>query len=129
MAKIDPGASAWLVVCGALVLLMAPALALFYGGRARGDGATSILVRWVVAIPILSFQWILFGYSLAFGPTRHGLIGRLDYVGGVTDLHGAVPAIAFAACQMMFAVIAPALVSGALGVRMKLSAYAAFVLF
>jgi Amt family ammonium transporter len=61
MAKIDPGASAWLVVCGALVLLMAPALALFYGGRARGDTAGSILVRWVVAIPILSVQWILFG--------------------------------------------------------------------
>jgi Amt family ammonium transporter len=129
MAKIDPVASAWLVVCGALVLLMAPALALFYGGRARGDRATSILTRWVVAIPILGVQWILFGYSLAFGPTRHGLIGRLDYVGGVTDLHGAAPSIAFAACQMMFAVIAPALVSSALGVRMKVSAYVAFVLF
>jgi Amt family ammonium transporter len=129
MAKIDPGASAWLVVCGALVLLMAPALALFYGGRARGDTAGSILVRWVVAIPILSVQWILFGYSLAFGPTRHGLIGRLAYVGGVTDLRGSAAAIAFAACQMMFAVIAPALVSGALGARMKLSAYVAFVLF
>jgi Amt family ammonium transporter len=132
MAKIDPGASAWLVLCGALVLLMAPALALFYGGRARGDTARSILLRWVVAIPILSVQWILFGYSLAYGPTRHGLIGRLDYVGmagGVTDLHGSVAAIAFAACQMMFAVIAPALVSGALGARMKLSAYVAFVLF
>src|SRR5215831_4827078 len=129
MGKIDPGASAWLVVCGALVLLMAPALALFYGGRSRGDGAASILLRWVVAIPILSIQWILFGYSLAFGPTRHGFIGRLDYVGGVVDLHGAAPAIAFAACQMMFAVMAPALVSGALGARMKLGAHVAFVLF
>ncbi len=132
MAKIDPGASAWLVLCGALVLLMAPALALFYGGRARGDTARSIVLRWVVAIPILSVQWILFGYSLAYGPTRHGLIGRLDYVGmagGVTDLRGSVPAIAFAACQMMFAVIAPALISGALGARMKLGAYVAFVLF
>jgi ammonium transporter, Amt family len=132
MAKIDPGASAWLVVCGALVLLMAPALALFYGGRARADRARSILLRWVVAIPILSVQWILFGYSLAFGPTRHGLIGRLDCVGmagGVTDLRASAPAIAFAACQMMFAVIAPALISGALGARMKLGAYVAFVLF
>lgn len=132
MGKIDSGASAWLVVCSALVLLMAPALALFYGGRARGANTRSILLRWVIAIPILSVQWILFGYSLAFGPTRHGLIGRLAYVGmsgGVTDLRGSVPAIAFAACQMMFAVIAPALISGALGARMKLGAYVAFVLF
>jgi Amt family ammonium transporter len=136
MAKIDPGASAWLVVCSALVLLMAPALALFYGerhvGRARGANARSILLRWAIAVPILGVQWILFGYSLAFGPTRHGLIGGLAYAGmtgGVTDLRGSVPAIAFAACQMMFAVIAPALISGALGARMKLGAFVAFVLF
>jgi ammonium transporter, Amt family len=135
MATIDPGASDWLFVCSALVLLMAPALALFYGGlygRRSGGSATSILVRWVVAIPILSVQWVLFGYSLAFGPTRHGLIGGLAYAGltsVATDVRGAVPAIAFAACRMMFAVIAPALISGALGARMKLSAYVAFVLF
>jgi ammonium transporter, Amt family len=132
MAKIEPGTSAWLVVCSALVLLMAPALALFYGGRARGANARSILLRWIVAIPILSVQWILFGYSLAFGPTRHGVIGRLACVGmdgGGADLRGAVAVIVFAACQMMFAVIAPALISGALGARMKLGAYVAFVLF
>jgi ammonium transporter, Amt family len=128
MEKIDPGASGWLVVCSALVLLMAPALALFYGGRARGANATSILVRWVIAIPILAIQWVLFGYSLVFGPTRHGLIGGLAYA-GLVSVHGSAPAFAFAACRMMFAVIAPALVSGALGARMKLSAYAAFVLF
>jgi ammonium transporter, Amt family len=132
MANIDPGASTWLVVCSALVLLMAPAFALFYGGRARGANALSILLRWAIAVPILGVQWVLFGYSLAFGPTRHGIIGGLAYAGmtgGVTDVRGAVPAIAFAACRMMFAVIAPALVSGALGARMKLSAYVAFVLF
>ncbi len=132
MAKIDPDASAWLVVCSALVLLMAPALALFYGGRARAAHAKSILLRWAIAVPILSVQWILFGYSLAFGPTRHGLIGGLTYVGmtgGVTGVRGSVPFIAFAACRMMFAVIAPALISGALGARMKIGAYVAFVLF
>lgn len=132
MANIDPGASVWLVVCSALVLLMAPAFALFYGGRARGANARSIVLRWAIAVPILGVQWVLFGYSLAFGPTRHGIIGGLAYAGmtgGVTDVRGAVPAIAFAACRMMFAVIAPALVSGALGARMKLSAYVAFVLF
>src|ERR1019366_6946125 len=68
MAKIDPGA--WLVVCSALVLLMAPALALFYAGRAPGANPKSMLIRWLVALPILAIQWVLFGYSLAFGPTR-----------------------------------------------------------
>jgi Amt family ammonium transporter len=126
--EIEPGASAWLVVCSALVLLMAPALALFYGGRVRGTSARSVLARWAIAIPILGVQWVLFGYSLAFGPTRHGLIGGLAYV-GLTAVKGAAPAFAFAACRMMFAVIAPALVAGALGARMKLSAYVAFVLF
>ncbi len=132
MATVDPGASAWLVVCGAFVLLMAPALALFYGGRASGTNARSVLLRWMIAIPILSVQWILFGYSLAFGPTHHGLIGRLASVGSsgdVVGLRGSVPAIVFMACQMMFAVIAPALISGALGARMKLGAFVAFVLF
>ena len=131
MAKVDPGASAWLVLCGALVLLMAPALALFYGGRARGAHTRSVLLRWMVAIPILSVQWILFGYSLAFGPTHHGLIGRLAYVGmdgRTTNVGVSAPAIVFMACQMMFAVIAPALISGALGARMKLGAFVAFVL-
>jgi Amt family ammonium transporter len=131
MAKIDPGAGAWLVVCSALVLLMAPALALFYGGRAPGANAKSMLIRWIVAVPILAVQWILFGYSLAFGPTRHGLIGGLAYAGmtGGAAVRGSLPAIAFAACRMMFAVIAPALISGALGARMKIGAYVAFVLF
>ena len=100
MAKIDPGAGAWLVVCSALVLLMAPALALFYGGRAPGANAKSMLIRWIVAVPILAVQWILFGYSLAFGPTRHGLIGGLAYAGmtGGAAVRGSLPAIAFAAC-------------------------------
>ena len=81
MAKIDPAAGAWLVVCSALVLLMAPALSLFYAGRAPGANAKSMLIRWLVAVPVLAIQWILFGYSLAFGPTRHGLIGGLAYAG------------------------------------------------
>jgi Amt family ammonium transporter len=126
------GASAWLVVCGALVLLMAPALALFYGGRSRGGSPRSVLLRWMVAIPLLGVQWILFGYSLAFGPTHHGLIGHLASVGSggeVAGFRGSPPAIVFMACQMMFAVLAPALISGALGARMKFGAFVAFVLF
>ncbi len=133
---MDPSSAAWLVVCSVLVLLMAPALALFYRGSARATSVKSILVRWGIAVPILSVQWLLFGYSLAFGPTRHGLIGSLAYAGmmggtasGVNGAHGALPALAFATSRMVFAVVAPALISGALGARMKLSAYVAFVLF
>jgi Amt family ammonium transporter len=132
MAKTDLGAGAWLVVCSALVLLMAPALALFYAGRASSApriDARSMLVRWVVAIPILAVQWVLFGYSLVFGPTLHGVIGGLAYAGLSNGARGAIPAMAFGACRMMFAVIAPALISGALGSRMKLGAYVTFVLF
>ncbi len=135
MAKMDPGAAAWLVLCSGLVLLMAPALALFYRGSRdaeKGTSVKSILVRWIIAIPILGVQWILFGYSLAFGPTRHGLVGGLAYAGmtgGITGVRGAIPALAFAASRMAFAVMTPALISGALGARMKLSAYVAFVLF
>jgi Amt family ammonium transporter len=132
MAKVDLGAGAWLVVCSALVLLMAPALALFYAGPASRGDAKSMLVRWIVAVPILAVQWVLFGYSLVFGPTLHGVIGGLAYAGmsnGVAGARGALPAIAFGACRMMFAVIAPALISGALGARMKLGAYVTFVLF
>lgn len=132
MGKMDSGAAAWLVVCSVLVLLMAPALALFYRGPGRATSVRSILVRWGIAIPILGVQWLLFGYSLAFGPTRHGLIGSLAYAGmtgGIADVHRALPAVAFGASRMVFAVVAPALISGALGARMKLSAYVAFVLF
>jgi len=123
-----PGAAAWLVLCSVLVLLMAPALALFYRGSGRATSGKSILLRWGLAIPVLSVQWLLFGYSLAFGPTRHGLIGSLAHA-GMTDVRGALPLLAFATSRMVFAVVAPALIAGALGARMKLGAYVAFVLF
>jgi Amt family ammonium transporter len=134
MAKFGPGAGACLVVCSALVLLMAPALALFYTHAGRAPSAPrvdakSMLVRWMLALPILGLQWVLFGYSLVFGPTLHGVIGGLAYAGMSNGTRGALPAMAFAACRMMFAVIAPALIVGALGARMKLGAYVTFVLF
>jgi Amt family ammonium transporter len=129
--KIDSGDTAWLLVSAALVLLMTPALALFYGGMVRRKNVLSTIMYSIAAIPILSIKWALFGYSLAFGPTWHGVIGRLDYVGlrGVfTQVHGTVPALAFCAFQMMFAVITPALISGAFAERMKFSAYVVFIL-
>ncbi len=131
MAKIDTGDTAWLIVSSALVLLMTPALALFYAGMVRRKNVLSTLMHSIAAIPILSVTWALFGYSLAFGPTRHGLIGGLAYAGleGLAgEVHGTVPTLAFAAFQMMFAVITPALISGAFAERMKFSAYVAFIL-
>ncbi len=129
--KIDPGDTAWLLVSSALVLLMTPALALFYAGMVRKKNVLSTLMHSLAAIPILSVKWALFGYSLAFGPTKGGLIGGLDYIGltGLWDeAHGTVPALAFVAFQMMFAVITPALISGAFAERMKFSAYVVFIL-
>src|SRR5271156_4852460 len=116
MGKIDTGDTAWLLVSSALVLLMTPALALFYGGMVRRKNVLSTVMHSVAAIPIISVAWVLFGYSLAFGPTHGGLIGGLGlggFKGLASDVHGTVPTLAFAAFQMMFAVITPALISGA----------------
>ena len=132
MDRIDTGDTAWLLVCSALVLLMTPALALFYAGMV--PGARTSCPRSCTrspAIPILSAKWALFGYSLAFGATHGGLIGGFELAGlsGLAgQVHGTVPALAFVAFQMMFAVITPALISGAFAERMKFSAYVAFIL-
>jgi len=131
MDKIDTGDTAWLLVSSALVLLMTPALALFYAGMVRRKNVLSTIMHSLAAIPILSVKWALFGYSLAFGATHGGFIGGLDFIGlrGLAgQTHGTVPALAFVAFQMMFAVITPALISGAFAERMKFSAYIAFVL-
>jgi len=131
VSKIDAGDTAWLLVSSALVLLMTPALALFYGGMVRRKNVLSTIMHSMAAIPILSVKWALVGYTLAFGPTHGGLIGGLDYVGlrGLAyQNHDTVPTLAFVAFQMMFAVITPALISGAFAERMKFSAYVAFVL-
>jgi len=131
MGKIDAGDTAWLLVSAALVLLMTPALALFYAGMVNRKNVLATIMHSMAAIPLLSLKWCLFGYSLAFGPSKWGVIGGLDYVGlrGLADdVRGTVPTLAFAAFQMMFAVITPALISGAFAERMKFSAYLLFTL-
>ena len=123
---MNTGDTAWLLVSSALVLLMTPALALFYGGMVRRKNVLSTIMHSMSAIPLISVLWALVGYSLAFGKTHGGVIGGLEYVGlsGLTGkLHGSVPVLAFVAFQMMFAVITPALISGAFAERMKFSAY------
>ena len=128
--KPDTGDTAWLLIASALVLLMTPALALFYGGLVRRKNVLSTIMHSMAAIPIVSVVWVLVGYSLAFGPSYHGLIGNLDYAGlagQIGTLHGTVPSLAFVAFQMMFAIITPALISGAFAERMRFSAYVVFV--
>ena len=128
--KPDTGDTAWLLVASALVLLMTPALALFYGGMVRKKNVLSTLMHSMAAIPIVSVVWMLVGYSLAFGPSVHGLIGRLDFAGlagQIGTMHGTVPSLAFVGFQMMFAIITPALISGAFAERMRFTAYALFI--
>ena len=127
---MNAGDTAWLLVSAALVLLMTPALALFYGGMVRKKNVLSTIMHSLSAIPIVTLVWVLYGYSLAFGKSHYGLIGSFSFIGlqGLdTAAHGTVPSLAFVAFQMMFAVITPALISGAFAERMKFSAYVVFV--
>ncbi|HSW64384.1 MAG TPA: ammonium transporter [Dissulfurispiraceae bacterium] len=134
-AKIDTGDTAFLLISAALVMLMTPGLALFYGGMVRGKNILGTLMQSFVAISLISAQWVLFGYSLAFGPDMGGIIGSLDwaFLCGVgvepnADYAATVPHLAFMIYQAMFAVITPALISGAVAERMKFSSFLIFTL-
>ena len=131
MVVID-GDTAWLLISTGLVMLMTPGLAMFYGGMVQGKNVLSTFMHSFFALGLVSVQFAVIGYSLAFGPTQHGIIGGFDYVGldGITEtsMHGSVPTLAFVAYQCMFAVITPALISGAFAERMKFSAFALFTL-
>jgi Amt family ammonium transporter len=127
---VNSGDTAWLLVSSALVLLMTPALALFYGGMVRKKNVLSTIMHSMTAIPVMTVIWVLFGYSLAFGTTHWGIIGGFEHVGlrGIPGtVHDTVPTLAFVAFQMMFAIITPALISGAFAERMKFSAYMVFI--
>ena len=135
-SKIDTGDTAWVLVSTALVLAMtAPGLALFYGGMGRSKNALSTFLQSFVILALISLQWVLWGYSLAFGPDKGGIIGGLEWVGlngvGVepnADYAATIPHQAFMLFQMMFAVITPALITGAYAERMKFSAFILFTL-
>jgi Amt family ammonium transporter len=117
------------------VLFMTPGLALFYGGMVRTKNVLGTLMHSVFAMGLISVLWVLVGYTLAFGPDHGGLIGGLDFLGfhnvGATPhpagLGATVPHSAFATFQMMFAIITPALITGAFAERIKFSAYIAFM--
>ncbi|WP_109522775.1 MULTISPECIES: ammonium transporter [Nocardia] len=133
---IDPAATAWLLVSTALVLLMTPALAIFYGGMVRSTGVLNMLMMSFISIPLVTVVWLLLGYSLAFGDDAGGgLIGDLSHA-GMTGIdpntvhetaHGGVPELLFATFQLTFAVLTVALVSGAIADRAKFAGWMVFV--
>ncbi len=133
--QINAGDTAWLLVCCSLVLLMTPALALFYGGMVRRKNVLSTLTLSYTFMALIGVQWVLYGYSLAFGADIRGVIGGLNFA-GFNDV-GALPYAAysktiphglFAAFQMMFAVITPALITGAFVERINFKSFLLFSL-
>jgi Amt family ammonium transporter len=134
--KVDSGDTAWMLTSSALVLMMTiPGLFLFYGGLVRRKNALGTIMHSFILAALISVQWVLWGYSLAFGPDKAGLIGGLDWIGltGVglepyPDYSATIPHQAFMVFQLMFAIITPALITGAFAERMKFSTFLVFML-
>jgi Amt family ammonium transporter len=132
---VDAGDTAWLLASSALVMIMTPGLALFYGGMVRRKNVLGTIMHSVVALVIITMQWVIFGYSISFGSDNWHLIGGLGWLGlnGVglepnPDYSATVPHQAFMIFQMMFAIITPALISGAIAERFKFKTYLVFIL-
>ncbi|MBN2037112.1 MAG: ammonium transporter [Chitinispirillaceae bacterium] len=133
---INGSDTGWVLISTALVMLMtAPGLALFYGGLVRRKNVLSTIMQSFFMLCLISVQWVLFGYSLAFGPDIGHVVGGLQWLGfkGVglapnPDYSSTIPHMLFAIFQMMFAVITPALITGAFAERMKFSSFALFSL-
>jgi len=133
---VNAGDTAWILTATALVMLMTPGLALFYGGLVRRKNVLSILMQCTFILALVSVVWVLVGYTLAFGPDVNGwgIIGGLDHLGfkGVGAAAGpyapTIPSAAFALFQMMFAIITPALIIGAFAERKRFKAFVIFAL-
>ncbi|HZW83046.1 MAG TPA: ammonium transporter, partial [Candidatus Deferrimicrobium sp.] len=133
--KIDSGDTSFILLSTALVMLMTPGLALFYGGMVRKKNVLSTIMQSFIIIALISIQWVVIGYSLAFGPDHAGIIGGLNWLGlaGVgqepnADYAATIPALLFMAFQLMFAIITPALITGSIAERMRFPAFLAFIL-
>ena len=133
MDAINAGDTAWILVATALVMMMTPALAFFYGGMVRKKNLLSTINLSFITVGLISLQWVLIGYTLAFGTSVGGLIGGLNFFGlsGVdaepnADYAATIPHLAFAAYQMMFAIITPALITGAFVERVRFKAFLVF---
>jgi Amt family ammonium transporter len=132
---MNTGDTAWLLVSAALVMLMTPGLALFYGGMVRQKNILGTVMQSFIVLGLISVEWMLVGYSFSFGPDRGGIIGDLSWfaLDGVglapfKEYAATVPHQAFMVYQMMFAVITPALITGAFAERLKFSTYLVFTL-
>ncbi|HEX6580323.1 MAG TPA: ammonium transporter, partial [Actinomycetota bacterium] len=131
--RVETGDTAWVLVSAALVMFMTPGLALFYGGLVRAKNVLATVMQSLIALGVVTVLWVLVGYSLVFGPDHGLLTGGLEYVGlrGVgadpMALAPSVPASAFMVFQMMFAVITPALITGAFAERMRFGGYLLFL--
>jgi Amt family ammonium transporter len=131
-AAINAGDTAWVLVSAALVMLMIPGLALFYGGMVRVKSALNMLMMSLTCLAVVTVVWVLYGYSLAFGPDAGGIIGTLSDAGfsgiGTHTATGSIPTLAFAAFQLMFAAITAALLSGSIADRAKFASWLVFVI-
>jgi Amt family ammonium transporter len=135
---MDPGNTAWMLISTGLVLFMVPGLALFYGGMVRSKNVLGMMMQNFMAMGVLAVLWVVVGFTLAFGAFGNGgFVGNFDFVGlrdigtavatpgGEIDL--TIPLVLFAAFQMTFAIITPALITGASADRMRFSAYLLFI--
>jgi Amt family ammonium transporter len=131
---MNSGDTAFMLIATAMVMLMTPGLALFYGGMVRSKNVLSTLLQSFICLGVVSIIWVLYGYSLAFGPDVGGFVGNLDFAGlaGVGLEPGpyseTIPHLLFCAFQLMFAVITPALITGAFAERIKFSAFLLFTI-
>ncbi len=132
---VDTGDTTLIIICGALVFFMTPALGLFYAGMVSKKNALNTIMSSLVLIGIITVEWVAFGYSAAFGEDFFGIIGKPEFIGlagvGTTpnaDYAPTIPHILFAVFNMMFAIITPAIASGAIVERARFGPYVIFVL-
>ena len=131
---MDTGDTAFMLIATALVMFMTPGLALFYGGLVRSKNVLGTIMHSFICLGLISITWVIFGYSLAFGPDINGFIGNFDWlllkdVGLSTGPYSdTIPHLLFCAFQLMFAILTPALITGAFAERMKFSAFILFTI-
>ena len=135
MNAINTGDTAFVLISAALVMFMTPGLALFYGGMVRNKNVLGTIMHSFFILGLVTVEWVLWGYSNAFGPDLGGIIGSLDWFGlsGVgaapfKDYAATVPHQSFMIFQMMFAIITPALITGTFAERIKFSTFLVFTL-
>ncbi|MBQ1510792.1 MAG: ammonium transporter [Selenomonadaceae bacterium] len=130
---MNAGDTAWVLISAALVFVMTPALALFYGGMVRSKNVLATIMQSMFILAMISVEFVLIGYTMAFGPDVQGLIGDFSKIGlagvGMKVMEGAtIPELAFVAFQCMFAALTPALITGAFAERMRFGAFAVLML-